>query len=261
MNIEVQFIETYSPTWIDQILEIHNKTELKRGYDRRKIICDAFQSSFAVVTAWKNTQLVGCGRMISDGQMYSGIFDVVIDPEFQKMGIGREIVKRLIAKAPQTCIHLTSTFGKEAFYAKLGFKKHKTAMALYPGNMSMSTYLETWSPNNSQHFIGMVIEESLNDPTVLNEISVKKVQITSPGSWHIYTFTTPDLHVERYMSWIKDGPWYMHFWRDNEIVVVFKDRFFTFMKDDPSSRQPAIDHGKSMGIPLEQLDFITTRPK
>jgi len=29
-------------------------------------------------------------------------------------------------------IHLTSTFGNEDFYKKLGFKKHKTAYAKYP---------------------------------------------------------------------------------------------------------------------------------
>ena len=29
-------------------------------------------------------------------------------------------------------IHLTSTFGNEDFYKKLGFKKHKTAYSKYP---------------------------------------------------------------------------------------------------------------------------------
>jgi predicted N-acetyltransferase YhbS len=36
-------------------------------------------------------------------------------------------------------IHLTSTFGNEEFYKKLGFKKHKTAYAKYP---FQSKYLE-----------------------------------------------------------------------------------------------------------------------
>jgi hypothetical protein len=36
-------------------------------------------------------------------------------------------------------IGLTSAFGAEDFYYKLGFKKHKTALAKYPGK---SIYLE-----------------------------------------------------------------------------------------------------------------------
>ncbi len=137
-----KFREDYLPEWIDQILELHNKTELKRSQSKKDSINQAFKASFAVVTAWSDERVVGCGRMISDGQMYSGIFDVVIDPEFQKQGLGRQIMERLIQKAPHTCIHLTSTFGNEEFYQKIGFKFHKTALALYPGKMSESPYLE-----------------------------------------------------------------------------------------------------------------------
>ena len=36
-------------------------------------------------------------------------------------------------------VYLTSTFGNEGFYSKLGFKKHKTAYAKYPCE---SEYLE-----------------------------------------------------------------------------------------------------------------------
>ncbi|MBK9321628.1 MAG: GNAT family N-acetyltransferase [Bdellovibrionaceae bacterium] len=138
----IEFREEYLPEWIDQILDLHNKTELKRSPSKKDSINQAFKSSFAVVTAWSSERIVGCGRMISDGQMYSGIFDVVIDPEFQKQGLGRQIMERLISKAPHTCIHLTSTFGNEEFYKKIGFKFHKTALALYPGKMSESPYLE-----------------------------------------------------------------------------------------------------------------------
>lgn len=139
---KINFREGYSSEWILQILEIHNKTEMKRSEDKKQLISDAFSSSFAVITAWVDHRLIGCGRMISDGQMYSSIFDVVIDPDFQKQGIGLGIMKRLVEKAPHTCIHLTSTFGNEEFYKKLGFKKHKTAFALYPERMSSSPYLE-----------------------------------------------------------------------------------------------------------------------
>jgi GNAT superfamily N-acetyltransferase len=107
----------------------------------------ATANSFAVASCWHKGQLVGIGRMISDGEMYSGIFDVVIDPDFQKMGVGKKIMETLISKAPDTVIYLTSTFGNEPFYFKLGFKPHKTAMSLYPERLKGTRYLNhEWTP-------------------------------------------------------------------------------------------------------------------
>lgn len=258
MKTEIRFDEGYSPLWIDKILEIHNKTEMKRSVDCKQIVSDAFNSSFAVVTAWSDSRLIGFGRMISDCKMYSSIFDVVIDPDFQKRGIGQEIMKKLIDKTPPVSfIILTATTGKEPFYAKLGFRKHKTAMALYRGSKKPSPYLELWPPKHSDVFYGMIVEESLTDPTVINNVSVSKVKITNPDRWHIYTVTTSELQVEKYQAWLKDDPWYMHFWRGDEIVVVFKDKSFSFSKNNKSMWGPAINYGKSLGIPEEQLDFLT----
>ena len=135
------FRNGYESSWIQQILLIHNRTELKRDPKFSQTVSAAFAASFAVVSAWQGDRLVGFGRMISDGHMYSSIFDVVIDPDYQNLGYGKKIMQMLIAKAPHTCIHLTSTFGNDLFYRKLGFRKHKTAMALYPKALAKSPYL------------------------------------------------------------------------------------------------------------------------
>ena len=131
-------MEGFEESWIDQVIDLHNMTEMKRDVNKKDLFLSAYKSRYAIITAWSDKNLIGFGTMISDGNMYSSIFDVVIDPTFQKMGIGKEIVQRLVNKTPQACIHLTSTFGNEEFYKKLGFKKHKTAMAKYPWN---SNYL------------------------------------------------------------------------------------------------------------------------
>lgn len=136
-NIKTRY--GYDSSWIDSILEIYNKTELKRT--NKEKVDRAFKNSYAVASCWKDEKIIAIGRMISDGEMYSGIFDVVVDPSFQKHGVGKKIMNALIEKAPQTCIHLTSTFGNEPFYSNLGFKKHKTAMALYPEESKHSAYL------------------------------------------------------------------------------------------------------------------------
>lgn len=137
--MSIIYVEGFQDSWIDQVIDLHNKTEMKRDMDGKDFFLSAYKNRYAIITAWSEKNLIGFGSMISDGNMYSTIFDVVIDPNFQKLGIGKEIVQRLINKTPQARIHLTSTFGNEEFYKKMGFKKHKTAMAKYPGN---SNYLE-----------------------------------------------------------------------------------------------------------------------
>lgn len=130
----------FDPAWLERTLEIYNKTEMKRNNSDK--VGRAFANSQVVASVWMNDRLVAIGRMITDFEMYSSIFDVVVDPEFQKKGLGQMVMKALIEKAPKTCIYLTSTFGNEAFYHKLGFRFHKSAMALYPESFGRTPYLE-----------------------------------------------------------------------------------------------------------------------
>ena len=129
----------YDPTWLDQALHIYNRTEMKRS--NRDQVHQAFSNSQVVVSAWQNNELIGVGRAISDFKMYSAIFDVVVDPDFQKRGVGKAIMTNLIEPLAGTCIYLTSTFGNEDFYRSLGFRFHRSALALYPAKMQNTPYL------------------------------------------------------------------------------------------------------------------------
>ena len=129
----------YDSTWLDQAFEIYNRTELKRG--NKSQVHEAFSQSQVVSSVWFNSKLIGVGRAISDFKMYSSIFDVVIDPVFQNKGVGKVLMTSLLEPLTGTCVYLTSTFGNEQFYKKLGFRFHKSAMALYPERMQNTPYL------------------------------------------------------------------------------------------------------------------------
>jgi ribosomal protein S18 acetylase RimI-like enzyme len=75
--------------------------------------------------------LIGAGRAPTDCVAYAVIFDVVLLPEFQNRGIGKQIMHFLAceAKAPNIILH--SVPGKEAFYRRLGYRRMKTAMGLF----------------------------------------------------------------------------------------------------------------------------------
>ena len=77
--------------------------------------------------------------MISDGYCYGWIHDVGVSEKYRYLGIGKGLIDELTHNPEPLLYGLTSSFMAEDFYKKIGFKKHKTAMAKYPGP---STYLE-----------------------------------------------------------------------------------------------------------------------
>ena len=107
-----------------------------RQHDR---IEKAFRASYKIITAWNDDEIVGCARMISDGQCYGWVHDVAVHPNFRRMAIGSELMHQLMSNEDHLLVGLTSSFEAVDFYRSLDFKKHKTAMALYPGS---SSYLE-----------------------------------------------------------------------------------------------------------------------
>jgi ribosomal protein S18 acetylase RimI-like enzyme len=77
-------------------------------------------------------RLVGVGRALADGIDCSYICDVAVLPAFQGTGLGKQIVGRLLELSRgHKKILLYSVPGKEPFYRKFGFKRMKTAMAIF----------------------------------------------------------------------------------------------------------------------------------
>jgi ribosomal protein S18 acetylase RimI-like enzyme len=81
---------------------------------------------------YDDNKIVGVGRALADGVDASYICDIAIHPEYQGHGIGKAIVKKLVEFSKgHNKIILYANPGKEPFYAKLGFAKMNTAMAIF----------------------------------------------------------------------------------------------------------------------------------
>jgi GNAT superfamily N-acetyltransferase len=96
---------------------------------------DAIPASLAasfcgvVVTEPDTGTVVGMGRVIGDGAFYFYVQDVVVHPEHQGRGLGREIVGRLVGAVdasapPKAFIGLFAAGSSAPFYAEHGFAKH-----------------------------------------------------------------------------------------------------------------------------------------
>jgi ribosomal protein S18 acetylase RimI-like enzyme len=76
--------------------------------------------------------LVGAGRALADGIDCSYICDVAVHPDFQGAGLGKRIVNQLKQlSAGHKKIILYANPGKEGLYRKLGFRRMRTAMAIF----------------------------------------------------------------------------------------------------------------------------------
>ena len=92
----------------------------------------AFSNSLFKCFVYEDGALIGAGRAVADGVDCSDICDVAIHPDSQGKGVGRDIILRLTEmSAGHKKIILYANPGKEGFYAKLGFLRMRTAMAIF----------------------------------------------------------------------------------------------------------------------------------
>jgi len=117
-----------------------------------------------------------------------------------------------------------------------------------------------------RNYRGVIIAESLDDPTLLNAFLVYKARITednmpldyegNTGRWHIYYVRCSRDEIEELQQHVLRG-WYAHFWKGNKIIVLYNDKRFEILQNDKSTWKQAIEHGRAQGIPENELDFPT----
>lgn len=136
----IQFCIDKSKIDLIQLQRLFSKTAFwaqERNIDDLDI---AIANSNPVVTVWDKERLIGFARATSDGVYRAGIWDVIVDPDYQGMGLGRKLVQTvlshpLVSKVER--VYLTTTH-QQSFYERIGFQQNETTtMVLY--NNSEST--------------------------------------------------------------------------------------------------------------------------
>lgn len=91
-----------------------------RAADRARLAQQVSGSMF-VVSAWEDVRLVGFARAISDGATNAYISTVAVLPDYRRQGIGREMIRRLLAGRDGLTFALHSRKEAKRFYAECGF--------------------------------------------------------------------------------------------------------------------------------------------
>jgi hypothetical protein len=108
-----------------------------------------------------------------------------------------------------------------------------------------------------ENYHGIIVDKSQKDKDIFNWLKIIGSKTTSKG-WILYKIEINPEEIEKVIKELQQNmepePFYCHFYRDNELIVVFKEKVFRIMPDK-STWKEAIEYGKSLGIPEKQLDF------
>ena len=125
-------------TWTDtldaidwnELSELYRKAPLgNKSPERLKTV---FTNSMFRRFGYEDGVLVAAGRALADGLDCSYICDVAILPSHQGRGLGDALIAHLVELSRgHAKIILYSVPGKEGFYARYGFRRMTTAMAVF----------------------------------------------------------------------------------------------------------------------------------
>jgi ribosomal protein S18 acetylase RimI-like enzyme len=119
----IQFSDCRSTLDFHQLQSLLNKSAfwaVDRQIEDLKIAVDR---SEPVVSAWDDSKLIGFARATSDGVYRATIWDVVIDPDYQRLGLGRKLVETILLHPCMQRVERTylTTTHQQSFYERLGF--------------------------------------------------------------------------------------------------------------------------------------------
>jgi len=98
--------------------------------------------------------------------------------------------------------------------------------------------------------------------TRLSRVDVStSVLATQPGVWTFVEIEGDDdlagpLAAALAGALLAEGGWYADFGVGEDHVVVFAGRIFRYRRGDAEARAEVVAHGRSLGVPDRQLDWV-----
>ena len=119
--------------YIDKAPTLEEYFEMRRAVNfiklSERIASNALNNAFHITTVRDNGRAIGMIRVLSDGSYANFITDVMVIPEYQGQGIGKELLRRTVEHMKSTMqpgetiiLYLMSAIGKEDFYKQFGFR-------------------------------------------------------------------------------------------------------------------------------------------
>ncbi|MBB4035214.1 ribosomal protein S18 acetylase RimI-like enzyme [Dysgonomonas hofstadii] len=128
MNITYKDIKEFSP---EELRDLFLSVDWSSGHYPNKLVV-AMKNSSTVFTAWDGDKLVGLINALDDGIMTAYIHYLLINPEYHKMGIGKELVNMIKARYEEYLRIVLIAYEKEtAFYEHCGFEAGEDKVPMF----------------------------------------------------------------------------------------------------------------------------------
>lgn len=106
-----------------RILTLYRRAPLLRPVDSPERVWEMFENASLVLTAWRNANLVGIARVLTDGVLYSYLCDLAVEPDVQRLGVGKALLKEVFDRCKGTELVLRDSDISSGYYAHIGFKR------------------------------------------------------------------------------------------------------------------------------------------
>lgn len=117
-------IEDITP---QRIVTLYRRAPLHRNVGGPRRVWQMFEQATLVLTAWHRGHLVGVARVLSDGVMYSYVCDLAVEPDVQRLGVGKALISEILTRCKGTEVILRDSDISSGFYAKIGFERVENA--------------------------------------------------------------------------------------------------------------------------------------
>jgi ribosomal protein S18 acetylase RimI-like enzyme len=128
MNIKYEFVQNIDAS---EVAELFKKSGIARPADDLDRIQRMVDHADIIVTARNNDQLVGIARAITDYSYCCYLSDLAVDAEYQRIGIGKELVRLIQEKiGDEVTLLLVAAPTAIDYYPRIGFEKLDTAFSI-----------------------------------------------------------------------------------------------------------------------------------
>jgi len=115
-----------------QIIEIYNNSGINRPTANFERTSKMYSNANLVISAWHEDNLVGIARSLTDFCYCCYLSDLAVKKEYQKMGIGKELIQQTRkAIGDETTLLLLSAPSAMDYYPKLGFGKIENGFIIH----------------------------------------------------------------------------------------------------------------------------------
>ncbi len=132
-NRHIRFALDKTEVDLDQLMVLFQRNAFWAHDRQREDVERSIAWSEPVASVWDGTRMIGFGRATSDGAYRAVIWDIVVDLDYRRQGLGRKLVETLIShphvrRAERVYLFTTH---QQGFYERIGFVENpSTALVL-----------------------------------------------------------------------------------------------------------------------------------